>query len=74
MTSAKGNRVARWFCEACGTPLFTKNEKYPEFLPVKVGNLDDPSQFHVQANIWGTSAQSRHRSMRRSRDLSTIQN
>jgi hypothetical protein len=42
--SAKGNRVARIFCEVCGTPLFAKNEKHPEFLPVKVGGLDDPSQ------------------------------
>jgi hypothetical protein len=54
--SAKGNRVARIFCEVCGTPLFAKNEKHPEFLPVKVGGLDDPSQFRTQANIWTQSA------------------
>src|ERR1700730_1861561 len=41
--SEKGNRIARLFCERCGTPLFAKNETYPEFLPVKVGSLDDPS-------------------------------
>ena len=29
--SAKGNRIAR-----CGTPLFAKNERHPEFLLIKV--------------------------------------
>jgi hypothetical protein len=60
ITSTKGNRVARLFCEECGTPLFAKNEKHPEFLPVKAGSLDDPSQFAVQANIWVSSAQQWH--------------
>jgi hypothetical protein len=58
--SAKGNRIARLFCEACGTPLFARNEKHPEFLPVKVGSLDDPSGFRPQANIWVKSAQPWH--------------
>ncbi|HJQ60609.1 MAG TPA: GFA family protein [Vineibacter sp.] len=59
-TSAKGNRIARMFCETCGTPLFAKSEKRPEYLPVKVGSLDDPSRFRVQANIWMSSAQPWH--------------
>lgn len=60
VTSAKGNRVARLFCETCGTPLFAKSEKHPEFLPVKPGSLDDPSRFAVQANTWVGSAQQWH--------------
>ena len=59
-TSAKGNRIARLFCETCGTPLFAKNAQHPEYFPVKIGSLDDPSTFHVQANIWVNAAQPWH--------------
>jgi hypothetical protein len=45
--SEKGNRIARLFCDQCGTPLFAKNETHPEFLPVKVGSLDDPKIFQA---------------------------
>jgi len=58
--SAKGNRIGRLFCENCGTPVFAKNEKHPEVLPIKVGSLDDPSRFRTQANIWNASAQPWH--------------
>jgi hypothetical protein len=59
-TSAKGRRVARLFCAECGTPLFGKNGKLPQYLAVKVGSLDDPSGFRPQANIWTKSAQPWH--------------
>jgi Glutathione-dependent formaldehyde-activating enzyme len=59
-TSEKGNRIARLFCEQCGTPLFAKNETHPELLPVKVGSLDDPDFFRPQANIWTESARPWH--------------
>jgi hypothetical protein len=58
--SAKGRRVARLFCEKCGSPLFAKNEKHLQYLAVKVGSLDDPSRFRPQANIWIKSAQPWH--------------
>jgi hypothetical protein len=58
--SAKGRRVARIFCEKCGTPLFARNERLPQYLAVKVGSLDDPSVFEPQANIWIKSAQPWH--------------
>jgi hypothetical protein len=58
--SAKGRRVARLFCQRCGTPLFARNEKHPQYLAVKVGSLDDPSVFRPQANIWTKSAQPWH--------------
>jgi hypothetical protein len=57
---AKGRRVARLFCEKCGTPLFARNEKNPQYLAVKTGSLDDPSTFEPQANIWIKSAQPWH--------------
>jgi hypothetical protein len=58
--SEKGNRIARLFCEHCGTPLFSRNEKWPEWLSIKVGSLDDPSTFNAEANIWVGSAQPWH--------------
>jgi hypothetical protein len=58
--SEKGNRIARLFCEQCGTSLFAKNASHPEFLPVKVGSLDDPSSFRPHANIWTRPAQPWH--------------
>jgi hypothetical protein len=59
-TSAKGRRVARLFCAECGVPLFSKSEKHPQYLAVKVGSLDDPSGFRPQANTWTKSAQPWH--------------
>ena len=58
--SEKGNRIARLFCEHCGTPIFAKSEMHPELLPIKIGSLDDPSRFKPQANIWTKSAQPWH--------------
>ena len=58
--SEKGNRIARLFCEQCGTPIFAKSEMHPELLPIKIGSLDDPSRFKPQANIWTKSAQPWH--------------
>jgi hypothetical protein len=58
--SAKGRRVARIFCGKCGTPLFARAEKLPQYLTVKVGSLDDPTVFEPQANIWTKSAQPWH--------------
>jgi hypothetical protein len=58
--SEKGNRIARLFCEKCGTPLFAKNETHPEFLSVKIGSLDDPGFFRPQANPWTKSARPWH--------------
>ena len=52
--------AARIFCEKCGTPLFARNEKLPQYLAVKVGSLDEPSVFEPQANIWIKSAQPWH--------------
>jgi hypothetical protein len=43
--SARGNRVARYFCDECGTPLFAESAANPAFIAIKAGSLDDPSLF-----------------------------
>lgn len=58
--SERGNRVARSFCEVCGTPLFAENATRPEFIAIKVGSLSDPSVFKPAWHIWTRSAQSWH--------------
>ncbi|MEO8925789.1 MAG: GFA family protein [Caulobacteraceae bacterium] len=55
-----GGEVGRYFCEVCATPLFS----YPsaaEIAVVRVGSLDDPSDFAVQADMWMSAAQPWHR-------------
>jgi hypothetical protein len=55
--SDKGNRVARYFCADCGTPLFGQSTAHLEFIAIKVGSLDDPSWFRPGGNLWASSAQ-----------------
>ena len=55
-----GRRVAREFCSICGTPLFAYTEKRPGRVALKVGSLDDPSDFKPQLAIWMSSAQPWH--------------
>jgi hypothetical protein len=52
-----GRRVAREFCATCGTPLFAYTAKKPGRLALKVGSLDNPSDFAPQLAIWMSSAQ-----------------
>ncbi|MHB8528073.1 MAG: GFA family protein [Caulobacteraceae bacterium] len=55
-----GAEVARSFCADCGAPLFSEPAGIGEIVAVKIGSLDDPSAFHVQADIWMRSAQPWH--------------
>ena len=45
-----------FFCASCGVHVFSGPDSHPERVAVKVGSLDDPSDFHVQADIWMKSA------------------
>lgn len=55
-----GAEVGRSFCEVCGTPVFSKPSANSEIAVIKVGGLDDPSDFTVQADIWMKTAQPWH--------------
>ena len=54
--SERGTRVARCFCESCGTPVFGENEAPPEVIAVKVGGLDNQGIFKPGAHCWTSSA------------------
>ena len=38
-----GRAVDRYFCDGCGSPIYTAAEGYPGVAIVKAGTLDDPS-------------------------------
>lgn len=56
-TSDAGNTVTRAFCGECGSPLFIQVSTRPDIVGLRVGTLDDPSEFRPEANIFVKSAQ-----------------
>jgi hypothetical protein len=52
--------VTRFFCPTCGTGLGTRSPARPDSMIVKVGTLDDPSQFKAQAAIFTIDKQPFH--------------
>lgn len=51
-----GNEVKRGFCAVCGTPMFTGNVAFTDFLAIRVGALDDPSSVTPTEIIWTDAA------------------
>lgn len=33
----------RYFCERCGAPIYSRSEKYPDLLRIRIGALDSPT-------------------------------
>ena len=53
--------ATREFCATCGTHVLTRTPRDTSMVILKVGTLDDPSQFQgPQAAIWTADAQSFH--------------
>ena len=55
--SDAGNQVTRAFCGECGAPLFIRVSSRPDIVGLRVGSLDDPSEFRPEADIFVKSAQ-----------------
>ena len=56
-----GNPVAREFCPECGTHILTRTPNLPGAVLIKVGTLDEPSQFGApQMVIFTVDKQSFH--------------
>ncbi|MDC0886280.1 GFA family protein [Altererythrobacter sp.] len=53
-----GEAVLRDFCESCGSPLFSRVAAAPGLIFVKVGTLDDTSDFEPAMHLWTKSKQS----------------
>ncbi|ARN73093.1 GFA family protein [Oceanicoccus sagamiensis] len=52
-----GNRVKRYFCDHCGSPLYSAVSSKPDTVYLKAGTLDDTSGFIPQFNVWCDSKQ-----------------
>ncbi|MGD9615175.1 MAG: GFA family protein [Alphaproteobacteria bacterium] len=52
-----GNTITRAFCGDCGSPLFVQVSTRLDIVGLRVGTLDDPSEFHPEADIFVKSAQ-----------------
>lgn len=57
VTGASGLAVKRYFCGACGSPVYTDVEAFDGVLFIKAGSLDDPSWVEPNAEIWADSKQ-----------------
>lgn len=55
------NPVTREFCPTCGTHLLTRSPNVPDAVFLKVGTLDDPSEYTPQVAIFACDMQSFHR-------------
>jgi hypothetical protein len=58
-TADSGAAVARAFCGACGTPLWSDTPNLP-FRAIRVGSLDDPSAMRPAMHVWAGAAQPWH--------------
>jgi len=47
-----GQDLRRFFCNRCGSPLFTEADAMPGLSIVKAGTLDDTTTFKPSANIF----------------------
>lgn len=47
-----GRKITREFCPDCGSPLFTRSEKFPDLVFLKAGCLDDPTLVKPTCQTW----------------------
>jgi hypothetical protein len=47
-----GREITRQFCLNCGSPLFTRSEKYPDNVFLKAGSLDEPGLIKPSCQVW----------------------
>ncbi|HJN51946.1 MAG: GFA family protein [Pseudomonadales bacterium] len=52
-----GNTVERYFCENCGSPIYSAIPGQPDTLFLKTGTMDDTSGFTPQFHVWCDSKQ-----------------
>ena len=51
-----GNIVHRGFCGACGSPVLSRNEGYPEMVVISAGSLDDSRFIAPTAAVFAANA------------------
>ncbi len=49
---SSGKPIHRFFCNACGSPLYSQVEAAPDVVFLKAGSLDNTDWVEVTAEIW----------------------
>ena len=57
LTADSGHKTRRFFCAACGSPLYGAPGSRTDLVMIRVGSLDDPSSFLPSKDIYTASAQ-----------------
>lgn len=52
-----GNTVERWFCNNCGSPIYSGVDSSPDNWFLKTGTLDDTSTWEPRFQAWCDSKQ-----------------
>ncbi len=52
-----GGETQRYFCSACGSPVYSIAAVLPELAFIKAGSLDDGSWLEPSVEAWTSSAQ-----------------
>ena len=47
-----GNKVERYFCGDCGSPIYSALGSQPEQIFLKTGTMDETSGFKPQFHVW----------------------
>jgi len=56
VTGDSGGKVSRGFCPNCGSPILSILPAMADFVALKAGSLDDPSQFKPMMQVYMKSA------------------
>ncbi|MBC09561.1 MAG: aldehyde-activating protein [Gammaproteobacteria bacterium] len=52
-----GASVERFFCGACGSPIYSALPSQPNVIYLKTGTLDDTSEFKPSIHVWASTRQ-----------------
>jgi len=52
-----GGETRRYFCSACGSPIYSDAAVMPQVVFLKAGSLDDASWLEPALEVWTASAQ-----------------
>ena len=52
-----GNQVERFFCDNCGSPIYSALSSQPDMIFLKTGTMDDTSGFKPAFHAWCSTKQ-----------------
>ena len=55
--TVSGNTVKRFFCDNCGSPIYSAIPSQPDMFYLKTGTMDDTSAFTPMFHVWCSTKQ-----------------